>query len=115
MSIILGEGEEVCRDEYTSVCVTNYHVHEVTDDVVECKTEQEEKCEEKTQGYNTVIDCQTWPKEVCTVTPTPVKKPTPHTECKPVATKVCGPIGCKLEAGPEECFDKQETVVQEVR
>ena len=109
-----GPGEEVCRTEYTSVCTTTFHVHEVTDDVVECKTEYEEKCEDKTQGYSTTTECTKWPKEVCTVTPTPVKKPTPHTECKPSPTEVCGPLACKLEPGPEECFDKQETVVQEV-
>ena len=112
--ICSGPGEEVCRTEYTSVCTTTFHVHEVTDDVVECKTEYEVKCKPITQGYTTTEECTKWPYEVCTVTPTPVQKPTPHTECKPEATEVCGPIGCRLEPGPEECFDKQETVVQEV-
>ena len=43
-----------------------------------------------------------------------MKKFTPETECKKVPRELCGPSGCVLTPGPEECFDKTETVVQEV-
>ena len=41
-------------------------------------------------------------------------KYSPETECKNVARELCGPSGCVLRPGPEECFDKKEVVVQEV-
>merc|ERR1739840_75784 len=58
------EGPEICRTEYESECWTKQEVHDVEDDVVECKTEVEEG-----------VDV---PKEVCTrsrTNPRPVKKP----------------------------------------
>merc|ERR1712121_313588 len=88
--ICAGEGPEECRTVYESQCQTRYHEHAVEDDVVECETIQEEKCEDVTQGYTTEQKCTKVPKELC------------------------GPSGCKLEAGPEECFPKTETVVSEV-
>merc|ERR1719495_1513946 len=38
------QGPEICRTEYESECWTKQEVHDVEDDVVECKTEVEEKC-----------------------------------------------------------------------
>merc|ERR1711935_267578 len=38
------EGDEICGTEYESECWTKQEVHDVEDDVVECKTEVEEKC-----------------------------------------------------------------------
>merc|ERR1711872_40927 len=84
-----GEGPIECKTVYESQCETRYHEHEVEDDVVTCETIQEEKCEV-------------------------VKKYTPETECKKVPRELCGPSGCELKPGPEECFDKKETIVQEV-
>ena len=43
-----------------------------------------------------------------------VKKYSPETNCKKVPRELCGPSGCELSPGPEFCFDKQETVIQEV-
>ena len=43
-----------------------------------------------------------------------VKKYSPETNCKKIPRQLCGPSGCELSPGPEFCFDKQETVVQEV-
>ena len=94
--------------------LNRYHEHEVEDDVVDCETIQEEKCEDVTQGYTTEQKCTKWPKQVCSATKAVVKKYTPETECKKVPRELCGPSGCVLTPGPEECFDKKETVVQEV-
>ena len=35
------------------------------DDVVECRTEVEEKCKPNTSGYTTTTECSKWPREVC--------------------------------------------------
>ena len=53
--------------------------------------------------------------QVCTSRREAVKKYTPETECKKVPRQLCGPSGCVPEAGPEECFDRKATIVQEVR
>ena len=55
-------GPEICRTEYESECVTSQEVHDVEDDVVECRTEVEEKCEDETSGYTTNTKCSKWPK-----------------------------------------------------
>jgi len=109
-----GEGPIECKTVYESQCETRYHEHEVEDDVVTCETIQEEKCEDVTQGYTTEQKCTKWPKQVCTSEKKVVKKYTPETECKKVPRELCGPSGCELKPGPEQCFDKKETVVQEV-
>jgi len=109
-----GEGPEECRTVYESQCETRYHEHNVEDDVVECETIQEEKCEDVTQGYTTEKKCTKWPKQVCKSEKKQVKKYSPETECKKVPRELCGPSGCELKPGPEECFDRKETVVTEV-
>ena len=73
-------GEEICRfvgilwttsvpqpsrTEYESECWTKQEVHDVQDDVVDCTTEVEEKCEDSTSGYTTSTQCSKWPREVC--------------------------------------------------
>merc|ERR1711964_102784 len=60
------------------------------------------------------MGCTKWPKQVCKSEKKNVKKYSPETECKKVPKELCGPSGCELKAGPEECFDKKETIVQEV-
>jgi len=109
-----GEGPIECKTVYESQCQTRYHEHNVEDDVVECETIQEEKCEDVTQGYTTEQKCTKWPKQVCETQRKQVKKYSPETECKKVPRELCGPSGCELVPGPEECFEKSETVVQEV-
>merc|ERR1711963_1151002 len=107
-----GEGDTVCRTEYTSVCTTTYHVHEVTDDVVECKSEPgpeeffdkqetvvqevpEETCNlepQKSCKFVTKLvpflkpkeECVDIPKEVCSRS-----RQNPHTVQKPVVKKWC--------------------------
>merc|ERR1712223_1274886 len=113
-SICEGEGPEECKTVYESNCETRYHEHDVEDDVVECKEVFDEKCEDVTQGYTTEQKCSKWPRTECTKTTVPVKKHTPETECKKVARQLCGPGSCVPQPGPEECFDRKETVVTEV-
>merc|ERR1712128_52231 len=63
-------------------------------DVVDCKTEVEEKCEDETSGYTTNTKCSKWPKEVCSVSKKPVKKYTPITGCTKEPREICAPAGC---------------------
>jgi len=109
-----GEGPIECKTVYESQCETRYHEHNVEDDVVECETIQEEKCEDVTQGYTTEQKCTKWPKQVCNTQRKQVKKYSPETECKKIPRELCGPSGCELRPGPEECFEKSETVITEV-
>ena len=94
--------------------LSRYHEHEVDDDVVTCETVQDEKCEDVTQGYTTEQKCTKWPREVCTQETKTVLKYSPETDCRKVPRDLCGPSGCVLQPGPEECFDKKETIISEV-
>merc|ERR1712083_511771 len=77
--------EEECEENFRKNCFIEYEcwtkqeVHDVEDDVVECTTEVEEKCEDETSGYTTNTKCSKWPREVCSVSKKPVKKYTPIT------------------------------------
>merc|ERR1711881_755915 len=107
------QGDEICRTEYESECWTKQEVNEVDDDVVECETVIEEKCEDETSGYTTNTRCSKWPKEVCNVSKKAVKKYTPITGCTKEPRELCAPAGCGFKQGPEECYDKVQTVVQD--
>merc|ERR1711892_451744 len=107
------QGPEICRTEYESECWTKQEVHDVEDDVVDCKTEVEEKCEDETSGYTTNTKCSKWPKEVCSVSKKPVKKYTPITGCTKEPREICAPAGCGFKKGDPECYDKDQTVVQD--
>ena len=87
-----------------------YHEHEVEEDHPTCKEEFEEKCQQVTQGYTTNEECTKWPITKCTLEKKTVKKYTPETNCKKVPFELCGPSGCPVEPGAEQCFDKSETV-----
>ena len=82
-----------CSTEYQSECETLQEEHDVEDDVVSCETVVEEKCEDETSGYTTNTKCSKWPREVCSVQRTPVKKFTPETRCQKVPVELCGPSG----------------------
>ena len=82
--------------------------------MVTCETVQDEKCEDVTQGYTTEQKCTKWPREVCTQETKTVLKYSPETDCRKVPRDLCGPSGCVLQPGPEECFDKKETIISEV-
>ena len=107
------QGPEICRTEYESECWTKQEVHDVEDDVVECRTEVEEKCEDETSGYTTNTRCSKWPREVCSVSKKQVKKYTPITGCTKEPRELCAPAGCGFKQGAEECYDKQQTIVQD--
>ena len=107
------EGEEICTTQYESECWTKQEVHEVEDDVVECETVVEEKCEDETSGYTTNTKCSKWPKEVCSVSKKQVKKYTPITGCTKEPRELCAPAGCGFTQGEEECYDKVQTIVQD--
>merc|ERR1711970_310740 len=86
------QGPEICRTEYESECWTKQEVHDVEDDVVECETIQDEKCQDETSGYTTHTKCSKWTKE---------------------PREICAPSGCGFKEGEEECYDKTQTVVQD--
>ena len=67
---------------------------QVEDDVVDCTTEIDEKCEDETSGYTTRIKCSKWPREVCSVSKKNVKKYTPITGCTKEPRELCAPAGC---------------------
>ena len=52
---------------------------------------KEEKCQDVTQGYATKRECSKWPKTVCTVKKSNVKKYSPETGCIKKPRQVCGP------------------------
>jgi len=107
------QGPEICRTEYESECWTKQEVHDVQDDVVECETIVEEKCEDETSGYTTNTKCSKWPREVCSVSKKNVQKFTPITGCTKEPRELCAPAGCGFSQGEEECYDKTQTVVQD--
>jgi len=107
------QGPEICTTQYESECWTKQEIHDVEDDVVECRTEVEEKCEDETSGYTTNTKCSKWPREVCSVSKKQVKKYTPITGCTKEPRELCAPAGCGFTQGEEECYDKQQTIVQD--
>jgi len=106
-------GPEICSTQYESECWTKNEEHDVTDDVVECETVKEEKCEDLNSGYTTEQKCSVWPKEVCKVNKKQVKKYTPITACTKEPKEVCAPAGCGFKEGQEVCYDKTQTIVQD--
>merc|ERR1712213_37575 len=111
--LLEGDGPEVCQTVYESACTTRYQEHDVDEDSVSCETIQEEKCEDVTQGYTTEQKCTKWPVQKCKASNENVKKYSPETECKKVPREICG-AGTTQVPGEEECFDRKETVIQEV-
>jgi len=107
------QGPEICRTEYESECWTKQEEHEVEDDVVECETIQDEKCQDETSGYTTFTKCSKWPREVCDVKKKRVIKYTPITGCTKEPRELCAPAGCGFTEGSEVCYDKTQTVVQD--
>merc|ERR1711892_608396 len=106
-------GEIVCRTEYQSECWSKQIPHEVEDDVVECNTVQDEKCEDETVGYTTTKRCQKWPRQECQLTKKAVTKYTTMTGCNKEPTELCAPAGCGFKEGAEECHDETKTIVGE--
>merc|ERR1711872_470085 len=83
------QGPEICRTEYESECWTKQEVHDVEDDVVSCKTEVEEKCEDNTSGYTTNTKGSLEPQRTCKHVTKLVPKLEPTEECVDVPKEVC--------------------------
>ena len=109
-----GGGPEICKNVYESACTTRYERHDVTEDTVECETISEEKCEDITQGYTTEQKCTKWPVQKCQSKAYLTWKYNPQTSCKKVPREVCG-TGSVAVPQEEACFDRQQTVIQEVK
>ena len=77
----------------------------VDDDVANCETIDEEKCEDVTDGYGTKRKCDTWPIEKCTISKQKVKKYTPQTSCKKVPKEACSPRGCGVKEVAYKSYD----------
>jgi len=107
------QGPEICRTEYESECWTKQEQHDVEDDVVECQTIQEERCQDETSGYTSFTKCSNWPREVCNVNKNRVTKYTPITKCTKEPRELCAPAGCGFKEGAENCYDRTQTVVQD--
>ena len=104
------EGPEECDTVYDTVCETKRKIHNVLDDVVNCKTVEEKKCEQVTDGelmlpiyyeykcdlpgFRTKEQCDTWPVERCEVEQVSVNKTTPETSCREEPRRLCAPRGC---------------------
>lgn len=106
--------EEFCTTRYETECSTRDRVHQVEDDVPECETVMEEKCQENSEGYTTSEECKKWPRKVCSLKRKFVRKVTPETACKKIPVVMCepkGPEGCGYYEGVEECREKVKTVI----
>merc|ERR1712032_331819 len=98
------KGPEECQTVCDTVCETKRKVHEVEDDVVNCESVVEEKCENVLDGILTKLECNTWPValqecdswpvEKCSVEKVKVKKTTPDTSCSEQSRQLCAPKGC---------------------
>jgi len=106
-------GEQVCQTVYESECSTVQIVHEVEDDVTNCKTEQMKKCKEVVEGYTTRQDCDEWPVQKCSIEKKKVKKYTPETKCYKQPKQMCASRGCGFRNGAIECHEKVKTIVVE--
>merc|ERR1711970_1605354 len=100
------EGEEICSTEYESECVTEQHEHQVEDDVPECRTVVDEKCEDITSGYTSSQKCSKWPREECVLSKQNRKKYTQQTKCEKIPVTLCGPAGCGFVEGDEVCYER---------
>eukprot|EP00092_Neocalanus_flemingeri_P050301 GFUD01058103.1.p1 GENE.GFUD01058103.1~~GFUD01058103.1.p1 ORF type:complete len:390 (-),score=108.11 GFUD01058103.1:103-1272(-) len=107
------KGPEICLTKYESECWTVQEHKQVEDDVPHCETVYEELCTEQTDGYTATEVCDTWPKEVCSVSKKENGKVKPITSCRLVPTEICAPASCGVKEGEEECYDKTITLIEE--
>ena len=89
------------RTVYDTVCETAQEVHEVVDDVVNCRTENVEMCKDVTNGFITEKKCELWPQEKCEVTQQAVKKYSPKVQCKKIPREICT-AGCVVKEVKEK-------------
>lgn len=103
-----------CSTEYETECSTVQNVHQVEEDVPDCRTENMEKCQDITRGYTTSRECETWPVVRCTLERRIVNKYSPETKCQKIPRELCGPASCSLEPGAEQCRKENKQIIQEV-
>ena len=80
---------------------------QVEDDVVNCETVEDEKCEDVTEGYTTSQQCSELTRLQCRIKKQVVWKYEPVTECRRDPVNICAPAGCGVRQAAEICYDKQ--------
>jgi len=103
-------GTEECTTVYDTVCETSQDVHEVEDDVVNCKTVNKEMCKTVQNGFLAEEKCELWPQEKCEITPQKVTKYSPKVQCKKLPREICT-AGCAIEEADPVCNDKVKAVI----
>lgn len=78
---------------------------QVEDDIPECETVNETRCDEA--GEN----CESWPREQCSIVTKAVTKTTPKTGCDKVPKRMCMAKRCHLAEGGVECGMEQRSMV----
>jgi len=105
------QGPEECETVYDTVCETIRKVHDVEDDVVNCATIEEEKCEDVPDGpFLRKQQCDKWPVQKCSVEKVKVRKTTPETSCREEPRRLCAPRGC-FEEQCTTCENQVKAVV----
>ena len=84
----------------------------MTEDVPECETVKEEKCQEDPHGGDEW--CHIVPRQVCTLVTKTSTKVHPKTECSHKENRVCGPEECPLIRGEKKCREEVKTVSDSV-
>ena len=107
------EGEKECRTVYQTECSTSQTAHQVLEDVVDCQTVSQERCQELTEGTETRRDCQSWPVRKCVVSQRNNTRHSPVTLCNPRPRHLCASRGCRVKEGPLVCEEHQQTRVRE--
>eukprot|EP00095_Tigriopus_kingsejongensis_P012460 maker-scaffold1219_size54854-snap-gene-0.5 protein:Tk12460 transcript:maker-scaffold1219_size54854-snap-gene-0.5-mRNA-1 annotation:"hypothetical protein" len=102
------QGEEVCSEEYETVCDTQYHENEVEDDIPQCETTVTENV------CDVAGKCTKVPRQECSLMKMNSTRLTPDTDCRQEIREVCGPEACPLTRGPKICAQQIKTFVQEV-
>merc|ERR1711981_464022 len=105
--------EEDCEENFVKSCFTEYKKVASEEAVTFCHTPI------ILEGDGPEV-CQTVYESACStryeehdVAEEKVEKYSPETECKKVPREICG-AGTTQVPGEEECFDRKETVIQEV-
>merc|ERR1719367_55027 len=120
-----------CKHSYSQKCHTTYTTDFEPQQEEECEENFKKSCfieykkvasEEPIQFCHTPLVCEGEGPEECKTVYESQCETRYHehdveddvVECKTVPRELCGPSGCVLTPGPQECFDKKETIIQEV-
>ena len=64
-------------------------------------------CKEESTGYTVEEKCSSVTRLQCKIEKKTSYKFSPVTECKLIPVEICGPGGCSVKEGPEECHDRR--------